>query len=173
VRRRKTLARGKKLKRALAPMKRTELKRGGKPLKRTPLKRTSALKASRVVWGRVEAEAHRAWVRKITRRPCAVCAAESVEKAQASLHGRRDAHHVLPARYIRRYVRSLRLPAEEAFKLLVSLLYDPRNGICLCRRCHDKHETGFRRVPRALIPTKAVQFAREIGLDWYIDKTYP
>lgn len=101
---------------------------------------------------------------------CVVCEWKGREHDE---HHEHDPHHVLPARYIRRYVRSLRLPADEAAKLLRSLLWDPRNGICLDRRCHDKHEKAFRRVPREVIPEKAWQFARELGLERVLERAYP
>lgn len=171
------LKRKKGMPRAQKEMKRAPLKPGtkemarGKPLeRRTPLSRG---RWNRNAWEQFSARmasAHAAWKKKVTRSRCAMCAARGVE---IDAHSTRDAHHILPARYIRRYVRSLQLPAEDAAKLLRSLLYDHRNGLCLCRRCHDKHETGHTRVPRSLLPVKALQFARELRLDYVIERLYP
>lgn len=166
----------------------------GKPLKRTPLQRQKRLASHKGLargevklrrtslkharWNRHDweqytkrmASAHHAWKLKVARGRCVMCQARGVTVDAHSIH---DAHHIVPARYIRRYVRSLRLDAPEAAKLLARLLYDPRNGLCLCRRDHDKHETGYTRVPRELIPSKAFQFARELKLDYVIDRFYP
>lgn len=163
--------------RARTPLQRTKalrqvapLARGAPLARRTPLKRTGTWRASKATWERLDAQAHAAWKQKVTHGRCVVCVADGRER---DAHPEHDPHHVLPQRVIRRYVRSLRLPVEDAKRLLRSLLWDPRNGICLDRRCHDKHESGFRPVPRELIPAKAFQFARELGLDWWLEKHYP
>lgn len=166
-------------------MRRTPLKRGkelrsvkglarGKPLERkTPLRRSG--RWNRGDWEqhtRLMAAAHAAWKQKVTHARCAVCVAQG-RKPEQDCSKQRDPHHILPARYIRRYVRALRLPKDEAASLLRSLLYDTRNGMCLGRRHHDKHETAKERVPQELIPRKAWQFAGELGLEHVLERLYP
>jgi hypothetical protein len=162
LRSRTPLQRKKKLKAA-------GIKTGKPPQRRTPLKRTG-FAAYRATKSRLDAQAHAAWRSKVVRGRCVMCVWLGKSR---DAHYEYDPHHVLPARYIRRYVRSLRLPADEAARLMRSLLYDPRNGICLDRRCHEKHETAFLPVPREAIPAKAWQFTRELGLEWVLDRLYP
>lgn len=57
-----------------------------------------------------------------------------------------QAHHPLPKRM---------LPPE--------LKYDPRNGVVLCRRCHEQHEAAFKRVPGDRLPGRVWAFASDVG----------
>lgn len=41
--------------------------------------------------------------------------------------------------------------------------YDPRNGVTLCRRCHERHESVTHRIPGYRLPERAWSFARECG----------
>ena len=110
---------------------------------------------------------------------CAVCGVGP----RAPEQGKRrfvvlDPHHVIPQRYLRRYVASIKWADEreketKAKTMLLALLYDPRNGICICRDCHEAHETAVRRIPREAVPLRALQFAREIDREWYIERFYP
>ena len=89
-----------------------------------------------------------------------------------------DPHHVIPQRYLRRYVAAIRWADEKdkaakAKTMLLALLYDRRNGICVCRDCHENHEKAVRRIPRSALPFSALQFAREIDREWYIERFYP
>lgn len=163
IRPRTPLQRKKALKNTTPLRSRSTLKRS-KPLKR------GNLRALRLAWTKLDEQAHAEWRRKVIRGRCVICV---LKGRRSDLHHEHDPHHVLPARYIRRYVRSLQLPAAEARKLLRSLLYDPRNGLCLDRRCHDRHEMAFEHVPYEAIPQKAIQFARELGLEWVLEKLYP
>lgn len=170
------MKRSRPMNRAKAPMKRTPLKAGkplaaGKPLERkTPLKRGRWTRVTWELWDKLDAAAHAEWKRKVTRLRCARCAARGREH---DADNRRDPHHILPARYLRRYVRGLRLPADEARVLLRSLLYDPRNGMCLCRKCHENHENASHSVLREMIPAKAWQFAEELGMAHVLERLYP
>lgn len=122
----------------------------------------------------MEADAHHHWREKVIRNRCAVCALQGREHDSHHLH---DPHHILPARYIRRFVRTkrreLHLDVDETKRLLLSLMYDPRNGMSLDRRCHDKHEKAFFRVPREAIPRKAWQFAAELEMTHVLERLYP
>lgn len=41
--------------------------------------------------------------------------------------------------------------------------WDPRNGVTLCRRCHERHESWTERIPLAKLPARCVEFATELG----------
>lgn len=41
-------------------------------------------------------------------------------------------------------------------------LWDPRDGMPLCRSCHDSHHNGSRRIPCSRLPDEALEFAFEI-----------
>lgn len=83
-----------------------------------------------------------------------------------------EAHHVTSREVIRKYVRSLRLPAPEAAELLARLCWDVRNGIAVCRRDHDLHTRAQKRLPRALVTARNRQFAREILAEFLLDRYY-
>jgi hypothetical protein len=79
-----------------------------------------------------------------------------------------QAHHVVPQQAIRRAAVELGLDDRQ----LASLITDPRNGVAVCRRHHDRHTLARRRLPLSLIGRKHRQFAAELGLERLIDKTY-
>lgn len=80
---------------------------------------------------------------------CAVCGDRAVQ-----------AHHVVPKRTI-----LARADPE--------LAYDARNGCPVCLRCHERHETATRRIPRAKLPLGCIMWAEAFGFDWYIERIYP
>lgn len=41
-------------------------------------------------------------------------------------------------------------------------LWDPRDGVPLCRPCHEAHHNGSRRVPCSRLPDEALEFAFEV-----------
>lgn len=91
--------------------------------------------------------------------PCVVCG------SRTNIEG----HHVIAKQEIKRVARSGRWE----FDREQDALWDVRNGIPLCDRCHQRHETAFKRVPRHLIPPAAVAFADELGVGYLIDRYYP
>jgi hypothetical protein len=50
------------------------------------------------------------------------------------------------------------------------LAYDQRNGVPVCKRCHERHETATRRIPRSKLPEGVIRWAYEHDFGWYIDK---
>jgi 5-methylcytosine-specific restriction endonuclease McrA len=76
-----------------------------------------------------------------------------------------DGHHVLPKERIKRFAVAVGLDP-------VRLLWDVSNMMPLCRRCHDRHHTGFLRVRRADLPVEAVLFARSLDLEWVLERLY-
>lgn len=114
---------------------RTPLARGSKGLARTELKRGRPRKLTGT-----DKRAAAVFKASVMGQPCAVCGTEWAEP---------DAHHVLPKQLLKR----LGLP-----------LWDPRNSLPLCPigstdfRCHERHETGARKIPRLAL--------RECNLDY-------
>jgi hypothetical protein len=63
-----------------------------------------------------------------------------------------QAHHVLCAQYVRRHVRSLRLPGPEAHEKARELLYAPAAAVPICAADHMNLENYAIVFPRHLIP---------------------
>lgn len=47
------------------------------------------------------------------------------------------------------------------------------NLVGVCPGDHDDHERANRRIPRAALPECSLRLARNEGLSWYIELTYP
>lgn len=169
------------MKQGQAPLKRRAALAPGKPLdRRTPLKQTATLrrtgfgstKSRRSVFD--DRQMREAWIAHVLatapvrekKRCCPVC--DRQESKQNPLQG----HHIVAQETIRRHVRSLRLPAREAARLLARLRWDVRNGLPVCTRCHDLHTRAVARIPLALIGRKARQFARELLCEYQLDRYY-
>lgn len=61
-----------------------------------------------------------------------------------------QAHHALPKQRLRRAG-------------LHHLVWDPRNGVTLCKRCHERHESAISRIPGAKLPRRVFAFVLELG----------
>lgn len=123
--------------------------------------------------------------------PCAGC---------GTTHGRIQAHHCIEKEALRREFpygavwvvcepsepsvvsperRTLPLRAarrnEDCDLTREQIAWDPRNGMPLCRRCHDLHTTAARRIPRRRLPASAWEFAQELGERFVarLERTYP
>jgi hypothetical protein len=71
-----------------------------------------------------------------------------------------DAHHLVPARYLKR-------------RGLHEHLWDESNRLWAGRDCcHTAHETRRRVIPRAFLPAAAEQFASGLGLTHILDRLY-
>lgn len=79
--------------------------------------------------------------------PCAWCGTDR--------HYIFDPHHVLSKQFLKRAAATLRIDPGD-------LLWDIRNGMCLCRTCHDKHTHKGERVPLYLIPPHTWEFVRYV-----------
>lgn len=99
------------------------------------------------------------WASVVGTRSCAVCGERN----------RVEGHHILPKRDIKQWALSEGLTTADAQKYL----WDERNGLPLCVDCHQRHETAFQRVPRRLLPDSAFEFAKEMDLDYLLDRYYP
>lgn len=181
------MKRGRPLKRGGPPKRRTPLKatkglEPGKPLerrseiKRTPMKRTGSFRRARPRVPLFDDKAmHSRWYNTVIatasrdsrgRRVCPVC--ETPEHKANPL----EAHHVTSQELIRKHVRALRLPARQASEMLARLRWDKRNGLPVCRRCHDLHTRAISRIPLRLVTPKARQFARELVAEYLLDRYY-
>lgn len=74
-----------------------------------------------------------------------------------------DGHHVLPQQLLRKELD------HETF-LAASL--DLRAGVPLRRWHHDQWENRRLSVPRWILPVGVHELALELGLDWWLDRTY-
>jgi 5-methylcytosine-specific restriction endonuclease McrA len=111
------------------------------------VKRTSTLQ--RRPKGRFNSPGARQWAAAARVSRCAVC------NRQAH-HG----HHIIYKQHLRK-----REDADER-------LWDLRNHLPVCAACHAKHHSAFERIPRSLLSEQALEFAREVRLDWLIDLEY-
>lgn len=158
------MRRGGPLKRKTRLQSRTPLQRGSQPLQRrtrdrrlTPQKRTQAFR--RGVLRRCARD-------KITGLLiCPVCKGQFAAREM-------DAHHIVEQERIKKYVRSLRLPKDAEVEVMVRRLWDARNGMAVCKDCHQRHTTSFRLIPREALPESAYVFATEIGLGYALDRYY-
>lgn len=68
-----------------------------------------------------------------------------------------DAHHPLPKRELR-------------LRGLFQCVWDPRNGVWLAERVHERHEGGSARIPRERLPASVWAFCAELdtldGSQW-------
>lgn len=138
------------------------MKRGGFLPRYTPIERKSRIRKGTKGFRRYEGqEGFREAVLKRDglSRPCVVgCGRVAVE-----------AHHIV---YKRTLSNFLDLYDIEEYPLERQVT-DPRNGLPLCRHCHDNHHNASQPIPRELIPEVAWDFARELRLDWWLERHYP
>ena len=88
--------------------------------------------------------------------------------SQAAVH----AHHVVTQAAIVDNLRAL-LDDDHALKLVLS---DPRNGMPLCKSCHDAHHhpaVNDGRLPYEMLKPCHIEFAELHGLSWWLEKHYP
>lgn len=55
---------------------------------------------------------------------------------------------------------------------LTDFLLDKRNRLGVCEYRHEQHTTGYKPIPRAVLPQAVFEFAEELGLTWYLEKHY-
>ena len=95
-----------------------------------------------------------------------------------------DGHHVLPKQVLKREVRwPIDVPnvrgggvhpvMHGSYRVtLDEVLVDVRVGVPLRRWHHDQWENRRLHVPRRLIPVGVEEVALELGLDWWLDRTF-
>jgi HNH endonuclease len=70
----------------------------------------------------------------------------------------RDAHHIIRKQTLRAHASTM----TEQDRM--ELLWDPRNGVPVCRKHHEQLTTAYRRLTRAQVPPEVWHFAEEHGL---------
>ncbi len=134
-------------------MKRSQLKRT------TPLKRGPGPKPRRKpLRGPTDRERSEAFA--TGKKPCVICNA-------AAIHSK--AHHIITQQELRKV--ALRLGRD-----LESIRWDRRNRLWLCERHHTAHHSRMKPITWAVLEQhapKVFQFARELGLTPWLERTYP
>jgi hypothetical protein len=51
-------------------------------------------------------------------------------------------------------------------------LDDLRNRVPVCEHRHEQHTTRAKPIPRDVLPASVFEFAKELGLSWWIDRHY-
>lgn len=117
-------------------------------MKRSALKRRTPLRRGRrKPVGVIVADI---WRDGLHRERCVVCGTRT----------RLDGHHAIARRHL------IRLG-------LGDFIMDTRNRVPVCRPDHESHECAYRRIRRDELPASVFEFARELGLDYYLDRYYP
>lgn len=145
----------------LADMRRGTLKRTHGPKRHHGLKSRPKPPLS----PEVAAMAHQ-WGRAARLRPCAAC---GWGNPRGQLQGVVEGAHVIALTTLQAY------GVEERY------WYDLRNMLPLCsepapNRCHERHDSWMDRVPREKVlvhAPRALEFAREVNLEWKFDLDFP
>lgn len=90
---------------------------------------------------------------------CAVC-----EQARAV-----QGHHIIRAEVLRREARRLGYELRD-------VMWDRRNRLPVCQRCHERHHNRSRPIAREVLLRVArwvFDFARELGLEPALEREYP
>lgn len=122
------------------------LERGGTFRRRRPKRSAKVDRFLSVAWARP------AWVQ-----PCAMCGGS-----------RAQAHHIITQQQLRRANSRLRTDVR-------LLLWDDRNRLALCERCHQRHHSRSRPVTWLVLERHApgvFEFAAELGLTGWLQRTY-
>lgn len=86
--------------------------------------------------------------------------------------GRMQKAHLLRAQTIRRELNT-KVHKEDWRGDLASAVWDPRAWRPACYRHHTMlDQARTLRIPREAIPADTVEYARELGLLWWVDRTY-
>lgn len=51
-------------------------------------------------------------------------------------------------------------------------LWDTRNKLDVCEGRHAQHTDGVAAIPFELVPAAALEFARDLELEWYVERFY-
>jgi hypothetical protein len=119
-------------------------------MRRTPLKRRYKRQIDR--------QAAEAWANRARTKPCARCGGRRVQ-----------GHHVIAKQTLRQNAMQNGYEYER-------VVWDARNLISLCERCHGAHHAATHRLSLSFVRgacPRIDQFAREVGLEWWLERTYP
>ena len=145
-------------------MKRPGPLKRGKPLeRRTPLRRSGPIRRKRpkalpAELARLSKELREAW-KGATGTVCEACGAE------ASATVRIEGHHVIRQQLIKGVSAWAKWPGEHRLRML----WDLRNKLDLCERCHVRHHRRLPALKWSLIVEKAaaaIEFAKQVDLLW-------
>lgn len=136
-------------------------------MKRTPLKRTGKLRHRRPWRAGVggDRELRDAFTETVLREAGWRCA----RAKDGGCAGPLDPHHITPKDALKGHARA-RNAGQAA---TAALLWNPDNGLALCRRHHANHESGHDRVPRELLPERAIAFAAGVNMTRLLERSYP
>lgn len=118
-------------------------------MKRAPLKRRSSKRLSKAALD----------VRKLWRERVLEVGGYRCAVGPSYCSGPLQCHHILPKRVLRREGHEDRFWAVP-------------NGLVLCEFHHMSHENRSRVVPAAALSQEAWSFARDLGLDWWLERFY-
>lgn len=135
-------------------MKRTALVRKTPLAAKSPLTRTRFMSSRRKrVRTTAERLAQQAWKDAVG--ACMVCPAEG-----GSCVGPVQGHHAVSKQALKK-------------RGLFAYLWDLRNKVDVCEHRHEQHTSGFKPIPRDLLPPAVFEFAGDVGLRWWLDRFYP
>jgi len=83
-----------------------------------------------------------------------------VHADQADCAGPLQAHHVLTQQQLRKRGHAGRL-------------WDPANGMTICKHAHDRHTLAAERIALDVVPERCKRFARELDLEYLLERFYP
>lgn len=75
-------------------------------------------------------------------------------------------HHAIPEQRLRRHARDLGVAEYR-------LAYDPRVGLPVTRRRHERHHSGVEPIRRDELPRSVIAFCHEWSLTHVLDRIYP
>lgn len=71
-----------------------------------------------------------------------------------------EGHHVISKQALRK-------------RGLAGKFWDPRNGMPVLSSVHARHTAAFERIPFEALPESVFEFARELELEWLLERDYP
>lgn len=89
-----------------------------------------------------------------------VCADDCLVGSQGGCEPPLDAAHVVPAQTLRKLG-------------LDHLVYDPLNGVAICRRHHSRHDLCVEKIPRHVLPARCFAWASAHGLTEHLERHWP
>lgn len=90
------------------------------------------------------------------RRPCRLC---------GDTQGL-EAHHVIAKSILKRELAAKGKPCP------AGVIWDARNGMSLCRACHERFTNRALQIDRSKLSMANEEFAAEHGLGWRLDRDY-
>lgn len=142
-----------------------------KPPKRDSLPRRAFLRRRRKRAGVHEQILRTNWIYELAVRAtppgeelprCEVTGETELEAAE-----RLEGHHIIEKEHLRQH-----FPSGHNGRTLTELVWDPRNGLLVRHTIHRRHTSRHEPIPQSALPEEAREFARELGLEWYLAGRY-